>query len=195
MIDKMEAGGADVPETDLSGSGSQETDDGNVEEILREGEAGQEGDELQIAREETEEQKNKYLRAVAELENVRRRAQRDIENAHRYGMERLAKELLGVKDSLEIGLQAVEDSSAGSVAADGFSATLKQLSQCLEKFGIAEVDPAGEVFNPELHEAMAMQPSDDQDSGTVITVVQKGYTLHDRLLRPARVIVSQLADG
>jgi len=189
MIDKMEAGGAKVAETGLSGAESQETDDGKVEEVL------QEGDELRIAREETEEHKNKHLRAVAELENVRRRAQRDVENAHRYGMERFARELLGVKDSLEIGLQAVEDSPAGSVAADGFSATLKQLSQSLGKFGIAEIDPAGEVFNPELHEAMAMQPSDDQDPGTVITVVQKGYTLHDRLLRPARVIVSQLADS
>lgn len=182
MIDKTEAAGPETPEADSSDAGISE-------------EVRQDGDELQVALEDAETQRNQYLRAAAELENVRRRAQRDVENAHRYGMERFAKELLGVKDSLELGLQTVEEASAGELAIDGFKATLKQLSQCLEKFGVEEIDPIGQPFDPELHEAMSMQPSESHESGTAMIVIQKGYRLHDRLLRPARVIVAQGADG
>lgn len=139
-------------------------------------------------------EREQHLRAVAELENVRRRAAREVENAHKFGIERLAGELLTVKDTMEMGLQAATDSDTGSAMAEGFQATLKLLDQCLAKFGISEVNPEDEPFDPELHEAMAAQPSESHAPGTVLMVVQKGYRIHDRLLRPARVIVARAAD-
>lgn len=139
--------------------------------------------------------RDQRLRDAAELENVRRRAARDIENAHRYGTERFANELLTVADSMEMGLQSVPPDQADSPLAEGLKATWKQLEQCFAKFGIASIDPQGQAFDPEEHEAMATQPTGDQPPGTVILVVQKGYRIHDRLLRPARVIVSRELDG
>ena len=175
------------PETDVSEENEKQA--ATTEELI------DGGNELEAAREEAETQRNLYLRTAAELENVRRRAQRDVENAHRYGIERFARELLAVKDSLEMGLQAAQDAGEAGAVVDGFQATLKQLSQCLEKFAIEEIDALGQAFDPELHEAMAMQPADDQEPDTVIIVVQKGYKLHDRLLRPSRVIVAQTPQG
>lgn len=130
----------------------------------------------------------RYLRASAETENVRKRAGRDVENAHKFALERFGKELLAVKDTLEMGL-AVEGASAESLL-EGSNATLKLLGSTLERFGIVEVDPEGEPFDPEFHEAISVQPSDNVEPGSVVTVVQKGYTLNGRLLRPAMVIVA-----
>ena len=130
----------------------------------------------------------RYLRASAEIENVRKRAGRDVENAHKFALERFGKELLAVKDTLEMGL-AVEGASVESLL-EGSNATLKLLASTMERFGIVEVDPAGEPFDPEFHEAISMQPSADVEPGSVLTVVQKGYTLNGRLLRPAMVIVA-----
>jgi len=145
-------------------------------------------DELAAAQAKADENWERYVRAAAELDNVRKRASRDVENAHKYALERFGKELLAVKDTLEMGL-AVEDASVESLL-EGSSATLKLLATTLERFGIVEVDPAGEPFDPELHEAISMQPSDNVEPGSVVTVVQKGYTLNGRLLRPAMVIVA-----
>jgi len=133
---------------------------------------------------------DKYLRAVAELDNYRKRAQRDLENAHKFALERFAREILAVCDSLELGIAAGADAGTG-VLLDGMQATLKLFNQTLEQFGIAVVDPRGEPFDPEFHEAMTMQPSADMEPGSVLTVFQKGYTLNGRLLRPARVVVAQ----
>ena len=146
---------------------------------------------------EVESAREQQLRLAAELENVRRRAARDVENAHKYGIERFATELLSVKDSMEMGLQSAREvqSEASAAIVEGLDATLKLLNQCLARFGIGEVDPVGEPVDPELHEAMAAQPSAEQEPGTVMLVVQKGYRIHDRLLRPARVIVSREAEG
>ena len=130
----------------------------------------------------------RYLRALAEVENIRKRAGRDVENAHKFALERFGKELLGVKDTLEMGL-ALEGASVESLL-EGSNATLKLLAGTLERFGIVEVDPAGEPFDPEFHEAISMQPSTAVEPGSVVTVVQKGYTLNGRLLRPAMVIVA-----
>ena len=129
----------------------------------------------------------RYVRALAEADNIRKRAGRDVEHAHKFALERFGKELLGVKDTLEMGL-AVEGASVESLL-EGSNATLKLLASTLERFGIVEVDPAGEPFDPDFHEAISMQPSDDVEPGSVVTVVQKGYTLNGRLLRPAMVIV------
>ncbi len=131
----------------------------------------------------------KYLRAAAELENVRKRAARDVENAHKFALERFAMELLAVRDSLEMGLAAGEGADVESLR-QGKEATLKQLVSIMERFGVEELDPQGEPFDPTQHEAMTMQPSADVEPGSVLTVFQKGYALNGRLLRPARVVVA-----
>ena len=131
----------------------------------------------------------RYLRAAAELENVRKRAARDVENAHKFALERFATDMLSVCDSLEMALAAEEDASIESLKA-GSEATLKQLVAVMQRFGVEEVDPEGEPFDPMVHEAMTMQPSADVEPGTVLTVFQKGYLLNGRLLRPARVVVA-----
>ena len=151
-------------------------------------EAAKPEDELAAAQAKADENWERYVRAAAELDNVRKRASRDVENAHKFALERFGKELLAVKDTLEMGL-AVEDASVESLL-EGSNATLKLLGTTLERFGIVEVDPAGEPFDPELHEAISMQPSDNVEPGSVVNVVQKGYTLNGRLLRPAMVIVA-----
>lgn len=130
---------------------------------------------------------DRYLRSAAELENVRKRAARDVENAHKFALERFSRDLLAVRDSLEMGLAA--DSADADSLREGSSATLKMLTATLERFGIEEIDPLGEPFDPEFHEAMTMQPAPDAEPGSVLTVVQKGYALNGRLLRPARVVV------
>ena len=135
---------------------------------------------------------DKLLRLQAELDNQRRRLERDVENAHKFALEKFALELLPVRDSLERGLDAA-GADAAEVAAlrDGMTLTLKMLSAAMDKFGIREVNPAGQPFNPEFHEAMTMVPTTDVDPGCVAVVIQKGYTLNDRLLRAAMVMVAQ----
>lgn len=134
---------------------------------------------------------NSYLRAVAELENIRKRAQRDVENAHRYGLERFAQELLGVKDTLEMGLEAGDKADARTLLL-GKEATLQLLARAFEKFNISEINPVGAPFDPGQHEAIAMQESAGAEPNSVLQVIQKGYLLNGRLLRPARVIVSRV---
>lgn len=153
-----------------------------------------EAERLQQALEASEERaKNhwdQYLRAVAELDNVRKRAARDIEAASRYGLERLVSELLPVRDSLE---QAVQSASKADVRTlvEGQAATLQLLARALEKHGVRVVDPQGEPFDPARHEAMMAQDSATAEPNSVLQVIQPGYELNGRLLRPARVIVSR----
>jgi len=134
------------------------------------------------------ESRDLYMRALAEIDNVRKRAARDVEQAHKYALDRFANDLIGVKDSLELGLVAAASPEALKA---GTEATLKLLSKAFEKAGLSEIEPLGEPFNPELHEAMAMQPSPEHVPDSVLQVVQKGYQLNGRLLRPARVIVAR----
>lgn len=136
---------------------------------------------------------DRYVRAVAELDNVRKRGVRDVENARKYALENFSRDLLAVRDSLEMGIDAAQSSAASAdpeVLLEGSEATLKLLTQTLERFGVEMLDPVGEPFDPEFHEAMTMQPSPDAEPGSVLTVVQKGFTLNGRLLRPARVVVA-----
>ncbi len=132
--------------------------------------------------------KDMYMRALAELDNVRKRAARDVEQAHKFAVDRFANDLIGVKDSLELGLSAGANVEA---LKSGTEATLKLLAKAFEKAGLNELEPQGEVFNPELHEAMVTQPSAEHVPNTVLQVIQKGYQLNGRLLRPARVIVAR----
>ncbi len=131
-----------------------------------------------------------YLRAVAELDNVRKRAQRDIEAANRYGLEKFAAELLPVRDSLELAVQNAGRADVRSLK-EGQEATLQLLSRALEKLGVTLIDPLGEPFDPARHEAMMTQESATAEPNSVLQVVQPGYELNGRLLRPARVIVAR----
>ena len=137
---------------------------------------------------------NSYLRAAAELENYRKRMDRELENARKYAIERFAQELVSVADSLEAGINAGTTSS-GSALLEGSTATLKQLLRAFDKAGIKVIDPQGQPFDPAWHEAMVAQESRDQPANTVLSVIQKGYSLNGRLLRPARVIVSKAPGG
>jgi len=148
---------------------------------------------LARAQASAEENWNKYLRATAEAENIRKRASRDVEHARKYGVERFARELLAVVDSLERGLESGSNASVESLLA-GKEATLKLLQGTMAKFEIEVIDPEGEVFDPQLHEAISMQPSETAEPGSVLSVVQKGYQIYGRLLRPARVVVAAEPD-
>jgi molecular chaperone GrpE len=130
------------------------------------------------------------LRAMAELENVRKRAQRDIENAQRFALERFAIELLAVCDSVELAVHNAGTADARSLA-EGQQATLQLLAKAFERFSIQRLDPKGESFDPQLHEAVIAQESSAAPPGTVLQVLQSGYQLNGRLLRPARVIVAR----
>ena len=131
-----------------------------------------------------------YLRAVADLENVRKRAQRDIEAANRYGLEKFAAELLPVQDSLQLAVQNAGKADTRSLV-EGQEATLKLLAKALEKIGVVPINPQGEPFDPARHEAMLAQESRTAEPNSVLQVVQPGYEINGRLLRPARVIVSK----
>jgi molecular chaperone GrpE len=149
--------------------------------------------ELAEARARADEHWNSYLRAVAENDNVRKRAQRDVEAAHRFAIERFAAELLDVRDSLELGVAAGPTAEPARLV-EGMEATLRLLNKAFDKAGVNVVDPVGQPFNPEFHEAMATQPSAEAAPGSVLAVVQKGYLLNGRLLRPARVLVAREPD-
>lgn len=160
-----------------------------------------EGDAMEALHRDLQEMKDKaqahwdqFVRAQAELDNLRKRAERDLSNAHKYALERFANELLPVKDSLELGLEAARSADADASTREGIELTLRMFGQVLTKFGIEEVNPVGERFDPERHQAMTMQPSDEHPPNTVLAVMQKGYVLNERLLRPAMVVVAKAPD-
>lgn len=151
---------------------------------------------LEDLRAKADENWNHYLRAQAEMENLRRRHEKELENAHKYGLEKFANELLPVIDSLEMGLASIPEDDGGSdVAAktrEGMELTLKQLQSAVEKFGIQPVEPAiGDPLDPERHQAMSTQESSEVAPNSITAVMQKGYLIHDRLLRPAMVMVAK----
>ena len=133
--------------------------------------------------------KDQLLRTVAEMENVRRRALRDVENAHKFAVEKLLSDLLPVIDSLEKAVEAAKTTENPDSMAEGIRLSLKLFVSTLEKAGIAIVDPLGEPFDPQLHEAMAMVPNPDAEPNSVMDVMQRGYTLNGRLVRAAKVVV------
>ena len=134
------------------------------------------------------------VRSKAEQENLRRRHERDLENAHKYAYEKFATELLPIIDSLEMGAAAATAEGATlEQVKEGTELTLKMLLSTIDKFGIKSVHPEGEPFNPDFHQAMSMLESPEHDPNTVMTVMQKGYTLNERLIRPAMVVVSKAA--
>jgi molecular chaperone GrpE len=153
--------------------------------------------ELAAAEERAKTHWEQYLRALADVDNVRKRAAKDLETTRQFAIEKFAQDLIAVKDSLELAIVNLERASAEKSGADlaslieGEKATLRLLAKAFEKAQIEELNPEGAMFNPEQHEAMMAQPS-EAPPNTVIAVVQRGYQLNGRLLRPARVVVSAL---
>ena len=172
-------------------AGTDNPDAGNGEPVTDESIADLEK-QLAEALGKAEQNLDLALRAKAELENATRRHEQDLEKAHKYALDSFVKELLQVRDSLELGIQAGQAEGAGiDKLLEGSELTLKLLSDVMNKFGVEQIDPDGEAFNPEEHQAMSMQPRDDVAPNTVVAVVQKGYKLNGRLVRPAMVMVSQ----
>lgn len=147
---------------------------------------------LETARAEAESHRDQALRMRADAENLKRRHAAELEKAHKFALDGFVRELLQVRDSLELGHNAAMDETADvEKLREGTELTLKLLGDVMDKFGVAVVDPMEQPFDPELHQAMSMQPRSDVPPNTVVAVVQKGYTLNGRLVRPALVMVSQ----
>ena len=169
-----------------------EADAAIAEEVL-EGLADEASDELVKAREEAAQYKEVALRAQAEAQNIRRRAEQDVEKAHKFALEKFAKSVITVADNLERALSSATEGSENDPMREGVELTYRDLVETLARFEVVAVDPQGEPFNPELHQAMTMVPNPNMEPNTVMDVVQKGYTLNGRLLRPAMVVVSSAA--
>lgn len=146
---------------------------------------------LTEAEQKAQENWDKFLRAQAEMDNLRRRAEKDVSNAHKYAQDKLLNALLPVVDSLERAIEACQNNEVNKVILEGVELTLKLFLDTLEKQGLKQLNPKGEVFDPNFHEAISMQETQEVDSGYVLAVVQKGYKLHDRILRPALVVVAK----
>lgn len=148
--------------------------------------------EVEVLKVEVEKQRDLALRTMADMENLKRRSRIDVENAHKFGLEKFVNALIPVIDSMEMGLDASkkEDATVKSIQ-EGLEMTFKQTLDMLEKFSVERINPMGEKFDHKTQEAMTMVPSPDHESNTVMDVIQKGYVLNDRLVRAARVIVAQ----
>jgi molecular chaperone GrpE len=176
-------------ETDLTavqeGAGAEEGEE-SVEDAAEAAD-----DALLAAEEELAKHRDAMLRMQAEMENLRKRLLRDVERSRKFALEGFMKDLLQVRDSMERGLEAAGDTATVESLREGQELTLKMLAKVMQDHHLEEVDPQGQPFDPELHEAMTVLPSADVDENTVLEVLQKGYRLHDRLVRPARVVVSR----
>ena len=159
------------------------------EEPLSEAEAQHQA--LESLKHQAQESLDKALRAQAELDNVRKRSLRDVENAHKYALDKFANGLLPVIDSLELGIDAADSEEEQNTLKEGMNLTLKMFRGVMEKHGVKEIESEGEKFDPEKHEAVSMQEIEGSESGAVIAVLQKGYALNGRLIRPAMVVVAK----
>ena len=135
--------------------------------------------------------KEELLRSRAEIDNTRKRAEKDIAAAHKYGVERLVQDILPVKDSMDMGLEIPVDSDVSEPFREGMELTSKMFGDFFEKLNVKAINPVGEMFDPEFHQAMMTEPSSDVEKGTVTKVMQRGYLLNDRLIRPALVVVAE----
>ena len=176
------------------------TEDASVADAQDAPEGEQPADEMSLLQEQLEAAeaaagmaRDELLRVQAEMQNLRRRTEQDIEKAHKFGQEKFSTELLAVMDNLERSAAAAEASEDEAVQAikEGVELTLKVFMDCFKRFNIEAVDPLGEPFDPQLHQAMSIQESPDAEPNSVIAVMQKGYTLHGRVIRPAMVMVSK----
>ncbi|OEY65623.1 nucleotide exchange factor GrpE [Marinobacter sp. X15-166B] len=155
--------------------------------------------EADALRDQVQDLNDQMLRLQAEMQNVRRRAEMDVEKARKFGLERMVKELLPVADSLEKAVESTAGDAEGDALVvsmrEGIEMTLALYLGSLKKFGVEQLNPLGEPFDPQLHEAMSMVPAPEAEPNSVVAVVQKGYTLNDRLVRPAMVVVAKAEDA
>ncbi|WP_166420680.1 nucleotide exchange factor GrpE [Pseudoalteromonas sp. Z1A8] len=152
--------------------------------------------ELEAAKQTIADQNDGVVRAAADVDNIRRRAAQDVEKAHKFALEKFANELLPVIDNLERAIEfSDKENETLKPLLEGIDMTVKSFNDAVSKFGVEIVNPQGEQFNPDFHQAMSIQPSNDVTPNTVLAVMQKGYTLNGRLLRPAMVMVSKAADA
>ena len=174
----------DPQETKAEEMSSEEVTDATLEEALK---------KLVDAEEVASRANDDLLRVQAEMQNLRRRSEQDIEKAHKYSQEKFSTELLSVMDNLERALAAAANHEDDTVKAiyEGVDLTLKSFTDCFNRFHIDAVDPMGEPFDPQLHQAMTIIENAEVEPNTVIEVMQKGYTLHGRVIRPAMVVVSK----
>ncbi len=167
---------------------SQEQDKEHIDVTTGDGEAA-DVDTTHL-QEELDAAKDQALRAQAEMQNVRRRAEQDVEKARKFALERFVNDLLPVADNLERALAAIDaEDEAQKPIIEGVELTLKSLIDTLGKYQVEQINPLGEPFDPQLHEAMAMVPNPDMEPNSVMDVMEKGYSLNGRLIRPARVVV------
>lgn len=183
VMDQAEANEQELLEDEHKGEEKLESPEVNADSLEA---------QLEQAQAKAAENWEHYLRAKAEMDNLRRRNTKDVENAHKFGIEKFVNELLPVMDSMGMGL-AVEDASAESLR-EGMELTMNMLHKMMDKLGIEEIDPINEKFDAEKHQAMTMQPNADVEPNTVIAVMQKGYALNERLIRPAMVMVSKAVE-
>ena len=178
---KNEGGESDQPSNDPSNDQIPEQEGQSETESVEEEQTSEADERAKV--------KDQLLRTVAEMENVRRRSQRDVENAHKFAVEKLLGDLLPVLDSLEKAEEVAKTTDNAASMAEGISLSLKLFVGILEKAGVAIIHPIGEPFDPQLHEAMTMVPNPDAEPNSVMDVMQRGYTLNGRLVRAAKVIV------
>jgi len=182
------ANALDAAENDSSAASGAEDDgiDASIDSLQ---------EQLEQARDAEANAKDDLLRVQAEMQNLRRRTEQDVEKAHKFGQESFSRELLSVMDNLERSVAAAADNEDEAVKAisEGVELTLKSFGDCFKKHNIEAVDPEGEPFDPQVHQAMSMVENPEVEPNTVVAVVQKGYTLHGRVLRPAMVMVSKAA--
>lgn len=190
QVEPEQAQNAQDQNVDQQEGSEANTAEGNVqsaEERIAELESALAASEAKV-----QEQQDSVVRAAAEVDNIRRRASMDVEKAHKFALEKFANELLPVIDNLERAIQfSDKENETLKPVLEGIELTQKSFIDAVAKFGVEIVDPQGEKFNAELHQAMSMQPSEDVEPNTVIAVMQKGFTLNGRLLRPAMVMVSK----
>jgi molecular chaperone GrpE len=179
-------------EVELEASAVEQSVDAPVEEVLQEITVESVQAELEIALAKIDEQQADVLRAQAEMQNIRRRSEQDVAKAHKFGQEKLMAEVVSLLDNLGRAIEASKsDGSSLEGLLEGVEMSQKMLLDGLKKFNVDQLDPHGEPFNPELHEAMTAVPNLDLEPNTVMEVFQKGYTLNGRLVRPAMVVVSK----
>jgi molecular chaperone GrpE len=188
--DEVDADDAPQAPTDICGNSG---DGGEGESPELEAPEASLEEQLALAQQKSGENWDLYLRALAEVDNLRRRSERELSQALRFGSERLTRELMPVLDSLELALS--EHDADGDPARDGLEMIQRQFLQALDTVGVEAIEPIGEAFDPELHEAMTIQESAEAAPDSVLIVVQRGYRLSERLIRPARVVVAKAPEA
>lgn len=171
-------------EVEQAAVGAEPVTEEDIDPVLLESEA------VAAAQAEVGRMREAMLRMQAETENTRKRLTRDLERSRKFALERVMKDLLQVRDSLERGLEIEAENATVEALIEGQELTMKMLNKVMEDHNLEMIDPAGQPFDPEFHEAMTVLPSPDHEENTVIEVLQKGFRLHDRLIRPAMVVVS-----